>query len=81
MHMQHRVKQFIKETFFVDDIAEEESFLVSGIIDSLGILQLVGFVESVAGIRVPDTDLLPENFDSVARIAAYIERQLRAAAA
>jgi len=74
MSLQDRLKQFVKDTFLVDDVGAEESFLANGIIDSLGVLHLVAFVEGVIGTKVPDTDLLPENFDSVARVCAYIER-------
>ena len=74
MPVQDRVMQFIKDTFLIDEVASDESFLASGILDSLGIMQLVAFVESELGIKVPEADLVPENFDSVARVAAYIER-------
>ena len=79
MRVQDRVRQFIKDSFFVDEGGDEESFLASGIIDSLGVMQLVSFIEAEVGTRVPDTDLLPENFDSIARIAAYVERMRQAA--
>ena len=79
MRVQDRVRQFIKDSFFVDEVGDEESFLASGIIDSLGVMQLVSFIEAEVGTRVPDTDLLPENFDSIARIAAYVERMRQAA--
>ena len=79
MQVQDRLRQFIKDTFLVDEVKDDESFLTSGIIDSLGVMQLVGFVEAELGTKVPDTDLVPENFDSIARIAAYVERLRRAA--
>jgi len=79
MRVQDRVRQFIKDSFLVDEVGDDESFLASGIIDSLGVMQLVSFIESELGNKVPDTDLVPENFDSVARIAAYVERTRQAA--
>jgi acyl carrier protein len=79
MRVQDRVKQFIKDSFLVDEVGEDESFLASGIIDSIGVMHLVSFIESELGTKVPDTDLVPENFDSVARIAAYVERTRQAA--
>ncbi len=79
MPFRDSVRQFIKDTFLVDSVGDDESFLASGIIDSLGILQVVTFVESHLGSKIPDTDLVPENFDSIARIAAYVERVRRAA--
>jgi acyl carrier protein len=74
MSLRVRIREFIKDTFLVDEIGDDESFLTSGVIDSLGILQLVAFVEGELGAKVPEPDLVPENFDSIARIAAYVER-------
>ncbi len=79
MRVQDRVKQFIKDTFLVDEVGDDDSFLANGVIDSLGVMQLVNFVESEYGVGVADTDLVPENFDSIARVAAYVERMRRAA--
>jgi acyl carrier protein len=79
MRVQDRVRQFIKDTFLVDEVGDDDSFLANGIIDSLGVMQLVTFVESEYGVRVADTDLVPDNFDSIARVAAYVERLRRAA--
>ena len=52
-----------------------DSLIESGIIDSLGILDVVAFVESEFGVRVEDEDLTPENFQSVAQIASYVSRR------
>jgi acyl carrier protein len=74
-----RVKRFIQDAFFIDEVGDDQSFLETGVIDSLGIVQIVAFVEADLGLPVPDTDLVPANFDSIARIAAYIERRRQAA--
>lgn len=55
----------------------DEDLLSAGIIDSLGILQLVAFVEVRFGITVPDEDVIFENFHSVAAIADYLDRPKR----
>ncbi len=78
MRIEDRVRQFIKDSFLVDDVLDDESFLARGIIDSLGVMQLVSFIESELGDKVPDTHLIPENFDSIARMAAYVERMRQA---
>jgi acyl carrier protein len=80
MPIRNSVRQFIKETFLVDEVGDDESFLASGVIDSLGVMQLVTFIESQLGSKVPDKDLIPDNFDSISRIAAYVGRKRRAAA-
>ncbi|OFX21913.1 MAG: acyl carrier protein [Anaeromyxobacter sp. RBG_16_69_14] len=79
MRVQDRVRQFIKDSFLVDEVPDDESFLGSGIIDSLGVMQLVSFIESELGSKVPDAHLIPENFDSIARMAAYVEQRRQAA--
>jgi acyl carrier protein len=52
--------------------SDTASFLENGIVDSMGIMQLVMFVEEHFGVVVNDADIVPDNFDSVARLAAYI---------
>lgn len=81
MSARDQIRRFIRDSFLVDEFGDEESFLASGIVDSLGILQLVSFVETEYGLSVPDTDLTPDNFDSVAKLAAYVERRRRDKAA
>jgi acyl carrier protein len=76
-----QIRQFIRDSFLADEFTDDESFLGGGLIDSLGILQLVSFVESRFGVAVPDTDLVPANFDSVAKLAAYVDRRNRDKAA
>lgn len=75
--LREQIRQFVRDSFLVDDFADEDSFLGRGLIDSLGILQLVSFVEASYGLVVPDSDLTPDNFDSVAKLAAYVERRKR----
>jgi len=79
MRVQDRVRQFIRDSFLVDEFADEDSFLATGIIDSLGMMQLVAFVESEFDIQVADADLVPENFDSVASVSKFVEARRRAA--
>lgn len=53
-------------------LADSTSLLDSGILDSLSLLRLVVYLEERFGIMVGDADLLPENFDSVEAICAYL---------
>ena len=53
-------------------LADDTSLLETGILDSLGLLKLVVFLEERFGIAMGDTDLLPENFASVTAICAYV---------
>lgn len=56
-------------------IAADEDLIKSGIVDSLGVQQLVEFCEARYGIRVADADLVPENFQSLRELAEYVERK------
>jgi acyl carrier protein len=53
--------------------ADDASFLDEGIIDSMNLLELVTYVEEQFDIKVDYRDILPENFDSISRLAAYIK--------
>ena len=52
-----------------------ESLLESGMVDSTGIMAIVAFLEERFGIDVEDAELVADNLDSVARIAAYVARK------
>jgi acyl carrier protein len=69
------IREFISETFFVDDFANDESFLQSGTIDSTGMLELISFVETNFEIEIDDTELVPENLDSVDNLVAFLARK------
>ncbi|MGA9533144.1 MAG: acyl carrier protein [Anaerolineales bacterium] len=53
-------------------IKPEDDLFTSGILDSLGVLQLVLFIEEQFGVKVPDQDVVFENFQSVAAIERYL---------
>lgn len=52
---------------------DEDSLLDAGIVDSLGILDLVTFLEESFGVTAQDDDLNPENFDSIATLVRFVE--------
>jgi len=74
-----KIKGFIIETFLFDasdaTLEDDVSLLDTGIIDSTGVLELVSFIEEEFGIEVKDEELVPENLDSLAKIAAFIEKK------
>ena len=80
MKVRERTRRFIRESFLVDEFSDEQSFLETGLIDSLGVAQLVAFVEAEFGVKVGEADLVPENFDSVARVSAFVQARARAVA-
>jgi acyl carrier protein len=79
MSTRDRLRQFIVETFFVDDFNDDESFLRSGIIDSTGMMELVLFIEQEFKVKIRDSELLPQNLDSLRRACAFVDRKVQAA--
>lgn len=79
LETKEKIKGFIIETFLFDasdaTLEDEVSLLDTGIIDSTGVLELVSFIEEEFGIEVKDEELVPENLDSLAKIAAFIEKK------
>jgi acyl carrier protein len=52
---------------------EEESLFESGLLDSFALPDLVSAIEQEFSIKVPDRDLNPRKFDSIARMEAYLQ--------
>jgi acyl carrier protein len=76
------VRKFISDNFLfredVEAFSDDDSFLEAGIIDSTGVLELISYLEGAFAIEVGDDEMVPENFDSVSRIVAYLQRKLGA---
>jgi acyl carrier protein len=53
-------------------IGEDDPLLANGILDSLGILDLVGYLEAEFGITVSDEDLVPEHFETRRRLEEFV---------
>ena len=75
------LRKFIKENFLhkaeVEVVGDDDPLLDSGIVDSMGILQLVNFLESQFGIELADEEIVPENFETMTHIAAFVGTKLR----
>lgn len=78
-NVKQAVRDFIEASFLFregrDRLADGESLLAAGLIDSTGILELVSFIETEFAIAMEDEEIVPDNLDSVDQIAAYIERK------
>ena len=71
------IKQFVIDEFLPDvsaaDLDVEHDLLAGGVIDSLGLLKLIAWVEQRFDLLVHDTDLNPDNFRSVQAIDKFVE--------
>jgi acyl carrier protein len=59
------------------NIGKGDDLIESGIIDSLGILKLLAFLESMFSIHIDDEELIPENFSSIESIDSFIRKKKR----
>lgn len=58
-----------------ESLRSDENLLEQGIIDSLAIVQLVGFLEEHFQIDVDDEERIPENFESIDSLSAFVQRK------
>ncbi len=58
-------------------LAPDENLLTQGIIDSLGILKLVSFMEKIFGIKVDNEEIIPENFQTLKALAEFVEKKVK----
>lgn len=61
-----------------DPVGVETDLLLSGAVDSLGVIRITQWMEDEYAIEVDPTDVTLENFQSVAKMAAYLSGQLDA---
>jgi len=74
-----RIRHFLFDKFPLArkrQLNDDASLLETGIVDSIGILEIVAFLEQEFAVRVDDDDLIPENFGTMANIASFVTRKL-----
>lgn len=79
VNIKKEVRNFILENFLPEkELADDDSLLETGVIDSTGILEIVSFIQNTCGFIFEDEDLIPDNLDSIEKIAAFVTRKLAA---
>jgi acyl carrier protein len=77
MSIQTLIRDYVLENFlYTDDaskLSNDDSFLEKGVVDSTGVVELVMFVEETFGFTVADEDIVPDHFDSMERLARYVQ--------
>jgi len=71
------VRRFLHDEFEVDesDLGPDTPLVTTGLLDSAGLVRLAALIEAATGIVIPDRDINADNFDTLARIAAYLARR------
>ena len=74
--IENQIRQWLAVNILFSDgdipASDHDSFLDNGLIDSLGVMELVNHLKTEYRLDVAPLDVTPENFDSVSRVAAYI---------
>ena len=79
------LRTFITDNFLYGDASDafaftdDDSFQERGIVDSTGVLELVCHLQERYAITIDDDELIPENFDSITRVAKYVGSKLQPA--
>ena len=76
MTIANDIRAFIVENFLFGDtsyaLEDHVSLIEADLVDSTGILELVSHVEATYRIDIHDADILPDNFDSIDKIARFV---------
>jgi len=77
MNIEETVERFVIDELIVGDsqmkLDPDQSLVSSGVIDSLAILRLISFLEEKFGVVVEDDEVVPENFETINVIKAFVE--------
>ncbi len=80
MQIEEQIREYVGRSFLYGDssfsYADDASFLQEGIIDSLGVMELVEFVQQTFAVKVNQQDVTAAHFDSVSKLAAFVRRKL-----
>lgn len=75
-----RIRQFVMQKFPLANrrkVTDQDNLLESGILDSLGVLELVTFMQQEFSVTANDEDLTPENFQNIECMARFVERSVQ----
>lgn len=74
------IREHIRNRFMIgmatDALKDSDSLLEKGVIDSTGVLELVGFLEETFGIRIEDEELIPDNLESIDNAISFVLRKV-----
>lgn len=70
------IKTNLLDDHFDDELLADDDLLNGGLVDSLGMVRLIGFIEETYGIKVPPQDMVIEYFVSVAAMVQYIQSKI-----
>jgi acyl carrier protein len=80
MNTKESIRKYVLAELVTDkkhhNLTDSDQLIESGIIDSLGIMKLIGFLEDNMSVQIDDMELVPENFSTIESISALVEKKL-----
>lgn len=80
--IERELRQFVVDNLLYgndsNQFSDDDSFLDAGLIDSMSVVTLVAHIQERYAIHVVDEDLVPENLDSVSKLARFVQRKATA---
>jgi acyl carrier protein len=79
MNTQVRIERFLLDELLAgsgrESVGADEPLVSTGVIDSLGMLRLITFLEEELGTKIADGDVVAENFETIRKIAAFVDEK------
>jgi acyl carrier protein len=80
MNIETAIENFIINDIMLDDISTKldpnDSLISSGVLDSLALLRLIAFIEEQFSVTVEDSEVIPENLETINDIVAFVEQKM-----
>ena len=84
MELERRIRDYVTTELLYDrdagSLGDDDSLLGPGLLDSVGILRLVSWLGEEFGVDIPDEDVVPDNIETVKRLADLVRRRQGASA-
>jgi len=78
MSVRELVRGYVQESLLrksgISELHDDDSLIEKGVLDSLALLNLLSFIEEKTGVRIPDDEVMLENFETVAAIERTVDR-------
>ena len=80
MEIKESIRNYIKSELVNNkdhrELSDSDQLIESGVIDSLGMMKLIGFLEDNHSVQIDDMELVPENFSSIDAIASLVVKKM-----
>lgn len=80
--IQEKIRQFILQDCYVseDQVKNDTLIFAEGIMDSMGFISIISFIDEAFSVEADDSDLVESNFESIDAITDFVHRKLHVSA-